>query len=245
MAGAILEGDPAAMPALAPSPIAAAAAFGVHRDTVMGGIASALRLTFPTVAALVGEAFFDQMAQAFAGVRPPRRANLSLYGDDLPAFIDDYPHAAALAYLGDVCRLDLAVSRTLLKADEYVRRQIALDAAVSLALPVSLSVLALQSPADLIRDGVEADDAQALAAIDLAPAPRWLAVWRAGRTASVLLLSPPAGRFLAAVAEGSDAEAALAACASDPIAALSALQAEVFAGPFAQIIQTPPQDLQP
>lgn len=245
MAGAILHGELAAMPALASSPIAADAAFAVHRDTVLGGLAGALRLTFPTVDALVGEAFFNQMALAYVADQPPRGANLSFYGENLPAFIEAYAGAASLTYLADVARLDLAISRTLMRPDADVRSQTALDAGVLLSLPVSLAVLALQAPAELIRDGVEADDDQALAAIDLTAAPRWLAVWRAGRTASVLPLSPASGRFLAAIVDGDDADAALAACAPDPIAALQTLQAEVFASPFAQIIQTPPEDIQP
>jgi len=247
MAGAILGGELDAMPALAPSPIPVGDAFAVHRDTVLGGLTGALRLTFPTVAALVGEAFFDQMASAFVAAQPPHRANLSAYGEGLPAFIGTYPHAASLAYLGDVARLDLAVSMALTKPDADVRRQIALNASVSLSLPVSLTVLALHSPAELIRDGVEADDDEVLAAIDLSTEARWLAVWRAGRTASVLPLSPPAGLFLAAILDGADAEKAVAAAAESvgPAIALQSIQTEVFAARFAQIIQTRLEDPQP
>jgi hypothetical protein len=247
MAGAILSGEHSDMPALAPSPIPAEAAFAVHRNTVLGGLANALRLTFPTVDALVGEAFFDQMASAFVVQQPPRRANLSAYGEGFAAFIEDYPHAASLAYLGDVARLDLAVAQALVKPDLDLRRQFDLDAAVRLSLPVSLTVLALNSPTDLIRSGVEADDDEALAAIDLTTAPRWFAVWRAGRAAAVQTLSPPAGQFLAAILTGFSAEDALDAATNDagPIVALRAIQTEVFTARFAQIIQTRPKDPQP
>jgi hypothetical protein len=247
MAGAILGGGHADMPALASSLIPASAAFTVHRDTVLGGLANALRLTFPTVDALVGEAFFDQTASAFVAEQPPRRANLSAYGEGFPAFIDGYPHAAALAYLADVARLDLAVAQALAKPDIDIRRQLALDAAVHLSLPVSLTVLVLNSPADLIRDGVEADDDLALGAIDLSAGPRWFAVWRAGRAATVQTLSPAAGRFLAAIQAGANADDALAAATADaePAVALQAIQTEVFAARFAQIIQTSPEEAQP
>lgn len=244
--GAILDGDLGEMPALAPSSIPAEAAFAVHRDTALGALANALRLTFPTVDALVGEAFFDQMAGAFVAEQPPRRANLSTYGQAFPVFIARYPHAVSLAYLGDVARLDLTIAQALMAPDVDSRRQIALDATVRLSLPVSLAVLDLQSPADLIRDGLDADDDQALAAIDLS-APRWLAGWRDGRAVVVQPLGPAAGLFLNAVLSGDGVEAALeaAAAAADPTAALQAIQAEVFAARFAQIIQTLPEEAQP
>lgn len=247
MAGALLLGDATGMPPTAPAPVSAEAAHAVHRDTVLGGLANALRLTFPTVDALVGEAFFDRMASAFAVEQPPRRANLAAYGDGFPAFVESDPPAAALTYLGDVARLDQAVAAALMQPDAAVRVGFDLDAAVRLSLPASLTVLHLRSPADLIRDGVEADDDLALAAIDLAAAPRWLVVWRAGRTASVLTLSPPAGRFLSAILAGDGAEAALEAATAiaPPDAALQAIQAEVFAAQFAQIIQTPLEDALP
>jgi Putative DNA-binding domain len=241
--GAILGGGHADMPTLAPSPIPAEAAFAVHRDTALGGLAGALRLTFPTVDALVGEAFFDQTARDFVAEHPPRCANLSTYGEGFPDFIEHYPHAASLAYLGDVARLDLAVGRALAKPDTDVRREIALDPAVRLSLPASLSVLDLGAPADLIRDGVETGDDQLLAAIDLS-APRWLAVWRTGRTIAVQPLSKAAGRFLGGILTGDSVEDALAAATADieSAAALQAIQAEVFAARFAQIIQTPPEE---
>jgi hypothetical protein len=240
MAGAILDGCCNDMSALAASPIGAANAFAVHRDTVLGGLVSALRLTFPTIAVLVGEAFFDQAAGRFARQQPPTRANLATYGEDFPAFLEQDPHAAALTYLGDVARLDLAVARTLAGPDAYVRREMALDPQVRLSLPAALTLLMLRSPADLIRDGVEANDDEALGAIDLGATPRWLAVWRSGRVAVVQPLSLPAGRFLAAVLAGASAEGALAAAIAEdePAAILPAIQSEVFAGRFARIIQT-------
>ncbi len=239
VAAAILAEDLAGMPALAAAPVPAADAFAVHCGTVHGGVTSALRLSFPTVDALVGEAFFDQMARAFVVEQPPRRANLSDYGGGLPDFVRAYPHAEGLPYLADVARLDLAVAAALLSPDLDVRRIFPIEPAVSLSLPVSFKVLSLSYPADLIRAGLEAEDDAALATIDLGSGPRHLAVWRSGRAASVRLLSPPAGAFLAALVEGAGPDQALdAATASpDPAAALQAIQTEVFAASFTQIIQ--------
>lgn len=239
MASAILTQDLARMPALVAGPVPAADAFAVYCGTVLGGVTTALRLTFPTVDALVGETFFDQMARACMADRPPRRANLSDYGSAFPDFVRTYPHAAALPYLADVALLDLAVAGALRSPDLDVRGVWAIEPAVGLSLPVALKVLSLNHPADLIRAGLEAEDDAALAAIDLNAGPRHVAVWRAGRAASVRALSPPAGAFLAALVDDAGPDEALAAATAfaEPDTALQAIQTEVFAASFTQIIQ--------
>ncbi|MDB5458959.1 MAG: hypothetical protein JWO72_700, partial [Caulobacteraceae bacterium] len=90
-------------------PIAADEALGLHRNTVLCALTNALRLTFPTVDALVGEAFFDQAARSFIDQQPPAQAWLTGYGAAFPEFLDRYPLAAGLPYLADVARLDAAV----------------------------------------------------------------------------------------------------------------------------------------
>jgi hypothetical protein len=245
MARALLA-DPAAPPAglFVDGPVPAAAAFRVHRNTILGGLAGALRLSFPTVERLVGADFFDQAAAAFAAVRPPRAAALSAYGDDFADFLAGYGPARELGYLPDVARLDLAIERAAAAADAPMGRLIPLDSAVALALPVSLALLALRHPADRIRAAVEDGSDAALRALDPTPRPSWLAVWRRPDGASVLPLSPPAGRFLAALLEGDPPGQALAAAqglASSPDAALLAVQAEVFAAPFVAVTPLEPQ----
>ncbi len=240
MAGAVLNGDVGAMPRAVPAPVPADAAFGVHRDTVMGALTHALRLTYPTVDTLVGPAFFDHIAATFVAQRPPRRARLSDYGDGFADVLEAEPSAAMLPYLSDVARLDLAVARALTAPGADVRRHIAIDAQAAMALPVSLTTLDVSYPADLIRAEIEAGDDSALAAIDLAPAPRCIAVWRADRHAVVRRLGPPAGLFLARILSGESAHQALAAVFAETSApdALAAIQAEVFAAPFCRVTQT-------
>ena len=244
MAGALLIGGPDDLPPLARGPIPHEAAFSVHRNTVFGVLCNALRLSFPVVSELVGEAFFDQAATAYVTEQPPRRARLSAYGAGFPDFLEFYSPALDLAYIGDVARLDLAVGRALIAPDDGVRRHIAIDAGVSLAVPISLIVLSLSFPADLIRAGLDGGDDQALGAIDLTPRPRTVAVWRAGRQAIVRPLDPAAGIFLALVLDGATSDQALAAVFAiyAPQAALQAIQAEVFAAPFAHITQTRSED---
>ena len=51
-------------------------ALQVHRNTIIGALVHALRLTYSSVDAVVGEAFFDQTAAAFAEHKPPTTARL-------------------------------------------------------------------------------------------------------------------------------------------------------------------------
>lgn len=246
--------DPDRLPRelFAAGPIAAEVALRVHRNTVLGALANALVLTYPTVAALVGEACFDQVAAAYVAERPPTEARLAGYGGELPAFLETCPQTAGLAYLPDVARFDLAIGRAA--SAPLAARRIQIEPGIVLSLPVSLAVLDLLYPADLIRDAVEAGDDAALARIDLASAPRGLAVWRGDVAALARPLSRPAAVFLSALLADQPADDALAqalaqvlaqALADSPEEALAAIQSEVFAAVFATILQTSERDAQP
>jgi hypothetical protein len=230
--------DPSALPGrlFATGPVPAASALSVHRNTVLGALCRALALSCPTVRALVGQAFFERAALAFAAERPPRSPSLADYGDDFPEFLETWPPAAHLAFLTDAARLDLAIERTA--AAPGLGAIFSVDQAAALSLPVSLQVLALACPADLIRDAIDAGDEDALSAIDLAASPRWLALWRHGAGAAVRPLSPAAGLFLSDLLARRCVHAALDAAAQETSrkAALLAVQAEVFAAPFATVI---------
>jgi hypothetical protein len=245
MARALLE-DPRALPidvfAHGPTPISAA--LKVHRDTVLGGFSKALSIGFPTVAVLVGEAFFDQAAAAFALAHPPCDPSLDRFGDAFPGFIAAYAPAEALAYLPDVARLDQAIERAA--RAPLLSRLIPIDAAIALRLPVSLATLRLDWPADLIVDAIQAGGEDALAAIELERAPAWMAVWRQGEGAGLRRLSGPAGLFLQALLAGSSANDAFASAGADapPEQALLAIQAEVFAAPSTAVVPTLPEEPQ-
>ena len=239
MARALLHGTDAGMPPTAAAPVSACAAFQVYRDTVLSALANALRLTFPTVDRLVGEAFFDQAACAYAREAPPRRARLVAYGETFPVFLEAYAPTQGLVYLGDVARLDWAIAQALLAPDHGVRRHVTIEETIFLALSVSLTILPVRFPVDVIRAALTDDDDRGLAAIDLTPRPHAVAVWRDGPMAAVQPLSQPAGLFLTAIQFGSTPEEALAAActAASPQGALRAIQAEVFAARFAEITQ--------
>jgi hypothetical protein len=241
MALALLA-DPDALPAgwLRAGPVPLRAALLVHQNTVLGALVEALRLSCPTVDRLVGEAFFDHAAAAFAVALPPRRPDLGAYGEAFPDFLQRYGPTRPLPYLSDVARLDQALERAASGPQRRPGRTLALDGA-SLTLSPSLAVLELDYPADDIRAAIEADDDEALGAVDLAARPRWLVVWRAGTDAMSRQVSPAAGVFLTRLLDDAGADDALnAALAAQPEADVPALlQRDVFAAPFATITATP------
>jgi hypothetical protein len=236
LAHAIVSGTATGV-AFLPGPIAREEALRVHRNTVMGALVGALRLTYPTVDRLVGEEFFDQAAAQFAQQQPPSDARLATYGAGFADFLQSYTPAASLSYLADVARMDLAIDRAALGPGDDARKRFGLDNNVSVDLPEGLCVLALNHPADLIKDALDTDDDRALGTIDLRPAARWLVVWRIERRIIVKPVGPAAGVFLRALLGGAPANRALAAAAAHaPLeAATLEIQRDVFAASFCRV----------
>lgn len=84
-----------------------AARFAVHRNNVAASLVESLADTFPATQELVGDAFFRAMAVLFVRKEPPRSSVLAHYGASFPSFIEHFPPAASLPYLGDVARLEM------------------------------------------------------------------------------------------------------------------------------------------
>ncbi|TWB43276.1 HvfC/BufC N-terminal domain-containing protein [Nitrospirillum pindoramense] len=81
---------------------------GLHRDNILGGLATVLAASFPVLHRLVGEACFTGLAQAYVRHQPPREAPLSRYGTGFPAWLAGQEVARQLPYLADVARLEAA-----------------------------------------------------------------------------------------------------------------------------------------
>jgi hypothetical protein len=213
-------------------PIDAAEALGLHRNTALHGLINALRLSHPTVDGLVGEAFFDQAALAFAQEQPPAGVCLTGYGQGFAAFLRTYEFAAGLPYLADVARLDFALEAV---AGQSVGQDgLELDLGqVLLTLDASLRIIALDYPAAAIRDAVE-DDEDALGLIDMTCRRHALALWREPGGAALRPLGPFAAAFLEALLDGGDLEAVLSDGGD-----LAQLQSDIFAAPFARLATKP------
>ena len=92
----------------APARHPADAGRAVYRASVLSNFRAALAATYPVVRRLVGEAFFDEAARRFALANASRSGDLNEYGTEFPEFLAVYPHAASMAYLPDLARLEWA-----------------------------------------------------------------------------------------------------------------------------------------
>ncbi|MGI9449458.1 MAG: HvfC/BufC N-terminal domain-containing protein, partial [Geminicoccaceae bacterium] len=99
--------------------------FDVYRNNVAVGMIEALRATFPAVERLVGGDFFSAAARVFLDQEPPRSPLLFRYGQTFGNFLDAFPPATSVPYLGDVARLEWARLEAYHAAD---REPLAIDA---------------------------------------------------------------------------------------------------------------------
>ena len=105
------------MPLIEENGISVEARLSVYRHNVMINLTNALKLCYPVIMRLVGEAFFDHAAMQYITAHPATSGNLDDYGSEFGAFLKDFPPAKALIYLHDVAHLEWAVSRAACAAD--------------------------------------------------------------------------------------------------------------------------------
>lgn len=94
--------------------------FAVYRNNVVVSLVNALDAAFPVTAQLVGEEFFRAMAREFVAGHPPASPMLFEYGADFADFIEGFAPAAAVPYLGDVARVEYALTQSTHAADAPV-----------------------------------------------------------------------------------------------------------------------------
>ena len=211
---------------------------GIYRNTFIGTLTMALRLSYPAVERLVGAEFFDAAASIFIRDEPPRSAYLNEYGAGLADFLAGFPPAASLAYLPDVARLEWAVNRALHAADAAaldIASLGALDPAdhgrIRFTPDPSLGLVRAGYPVDEIWRAVLARDDAALARIDPSAGPVWLIVQRRTSGIDVARLGEAAWRFTSELCAGRPLQAALDGAAG--IDATALLADHLAAGRFA------------
>jgi hypothetical protein len=190
-------------------------------------LVTVLAARFPVVQRLVGEDFFRTMARAYVTQEPPRAPVLRQLGATFPAFIDGFASAAAISYLGDVARLELARSRAGHAADTAPVSACELAAVapaelvdMRVMLHPSVSVVASRHPIVSIWEAHRDPDA-------IVPVQSWTAetalVARPFYSVDAWRLPSGGGAFLTALARGlTIAEAAQAASAADGMFDLAA-----------------------
>jgi hypothetical protein len=245
MVADLLDGDTRSAPMLREGLLPVTEALGVHRNTVLRALANALRLTYSTVHRLTGELFFDQAAAGYMHAYPPHGALLSAYGDGFADYLEKYIPAKRLPYLGDVARFDLAIDRSANGPLDIYRTAIPLDDGISLELPVSLTCLRINYPADLIRDAFETGREDLLRDINMQACPRSFALWRSALGTSAKPISTSAAAFLMALLDGSTSEVALTVALEygAPSEVLGSIRSEIFAASFARVTNGRPRGI--
>ncbi|WP_421863123.1 DNA-binding domain-containing protein [Motiliproteus sp.] len=71
----------------------------------------ALKISFPTVAQLIGEALFQHAADRLLLTSPPQEGDWGLWGSGFADLLDQLSELEAYPYVGDCARLDFAVHR--------------------------------------------------------------------------------------------------------------------------------------
>src|SRR5271168_1539188 len=78
----------------------------IYRNASLINLATALEAVFPVVRRLVDPRFFAYAADQFIHEHFPTEPCLTQYGRNFPAFLEEFPAAAGVAYLSDVARLE-------------------------------------------------------------------------------------------------------------------------------------------
>jgi hypothetical protein len=179
---------------------------GIYRNTFIGTLTAALRVSFPAVHSLVGVPFFETAVRLFIEERPPRSAYLNDYGEAFPHFLDRYVPAASVPYLPEVARLEWAVNSALHAIDVEpldLSRLSGLDPAdqsnVAFVRHPSIGLVRARYPVDAIWRAVLDQDEAAMASIDLEAGPAWLLVERGESEVKVTRCSEPAWQFASAL----------------------------------------------
>lgn len=203
----------------------------VYRGNAFGNWHAALAGAYPVVCAIVGEAFFDFLADAYAHAHPSVRGDLHEYGGHLAGFLESFSQTQDLPYLPDVARVEWLAHRAYFAADaapfDFSR-----PAEVRLAPACGL----LESAWPLASIWAAHQEGGDPASVDLCAGPDRVLVHRPGWLAEVRSLAPGDYRFLDALRSGAALGPALeAAAAADPgFAAHLALATWVQAGVITQ-----------
>ena len=109
--------DDAVLDFAAGGPALARRRVGLYRGNVQVNVARALGNAYPVVHALVGDAFFAGLANAYGAGHPSTDGDLNATGAAFADFLASFPHVADLPYLPDVARLEWLVHRAHYAAD--------------------------------------------------------------------------------------------------------------------------------
>ena len=91
---------------------------GIYKNNLNVSLQNVLFSRHEILKTLVGEDFLQGIVREYVRHNLPEHGNLNEYGFDLPSFIDNFPPAKGLPYLGDVARLECAWWRSYYAKDQ-------------------------------------------------------------------------------------------------------------------------------
>jgi len=177
----------------------------IYRDSVLGGMTSALNQIYPVCNKLVGDEFFDFMAAQFIYRSESLSPDLGDYGERFADFIADFKPAAELVYLADVARLEWAWHQAFNAADSQglnIHQLSQLNdeqqSQLMFKLPPGSSLIHSDFPINKIWQ-VNQDDYIGDDTINLDDGAVMLFVWRQGYTMRIDSISDDQWLFLSAL----------------------------------------------
>lgn len=178
----------------------------LHLDQAQTGLLETLATTFPVTRALVGEAFFAQMARDFIAAEPPRSPVLAEYGGSFPTHLAAQPDLGGHHYLPDIAAFEWALHFAGWAEDAELLQPADLpdpEETARLVLPLHPSVQRLSTPfpVDEIWQ-VHQPDAPAIQRIEMSGGTERLLVWRRGLEPCWRRLDTGEDRLLAEIGSG-------------------------------------------
>ncbi|HEY1719969.1 MAG TPA: DNA-binding domain-containing protein [Magnetospirillaceae bacterium] len=197
--------------------IAPADRMGVYRNTFVGTLVAALRITYPAIERLVGEKFFEGAATRFVRDHVPHAAHLNTYGGDFGDFLAGFAPAASLPYLPDVARLEWAVSSAANAPDALPLDPAALGSLseadqgrIKFQPHPSVRIVHLAYDADRIRKAVIDKNEAEMAGLAPDATPFWLIAHRKDLDVVMRRLTDDEARFSQALMAGGQLDQILA-----------------------------------
>jgi uncharacterized protein len=181
---------------------------GVYRGNMVGACGKALSGTYPVVAKIVGEPFFEGLAREYLRRHPSVSGDLNEFGASFAEFVSAFPHTRDLPYLPDVARMEWLAHRAYYAADaaplDLARLAgLAEDDAPALRFALAPSCALLESRWPLARLWeVHQDGYAGEPSVDFEAGSGRILVHRRGFRVAVHALSPGAYRFLERAREG-------------------------------------------
>ena len=189
--------------------------FSIYRGNTIANSAKAIEAAYPVIAKIVGAEFFSGLTTQFRSRFPSHEGDLNEYGESFAAFLDDFPPARDLPYLGDVARLEWQVHRAHYAADPAPfdpERLAALSPEQQLQLRVRLHpacrILHAAYPLARLWE-VHQDTFRGEFEVDFSRSPTHALVFRPRFKVEVARIGDAEAAFLAAALDGATLETAL------------------------------------